>query len=164
MAIWNAIGTGLGTIGKGLATGAKTVGSGLATGAKTLGGGLKTGVKSVGSGLSKVPTQYQFDNLSTLGSSTIPTQYQFDNLDKPLFGDFDLGGKNAGKNTFPTTQTTASEDFIKALSEQPTTQKSSGGSGYMPSGYDYEFTPSMVDYSQFMGLSPETQRYLYGGM
>ena len=29
---------------------------------------------------------------------------------------------------------------------------------------DYQFTPSMVDYSQFMGLSPETQRYLYGGM
>ena len=30
--------------------------------------------------------------------------------------------------------------------------------------YDYEFTPSMVDYSQYMGLSPETQRYLYGGL
>ena len=29
---------------------------------------------------------------------------------------------------------------------------------------DYQFTPSIVDYSQFMGLSPETQRYLYGGM
>lgn len=27
---------------------------------------------------------------------------------------------------------------------------------------DYQFTPSMVNYSQFMGLSPETQRYLYG--
>lgn len=164
MALWSAIGTGLGTIGKGLATGAKTIGSGLATGAKTLSGGLKTGVTNIEGGLSKVPTQYQFDNLSTLGSSTIPTQYQFDNLDKPLFGGFDLGGKNAGKNTLPTAQTTANEDFIKALSEQPTTQKSSGGSGYMPSGYGYEFTPSMVDYSQFMGLSPETQRYLYGGM
>lgn len=29
---------------------------------------------------------------------------------------------------------------------------------------DYQFTPSMVDYSQYMGLSPETQKYLYGGM
>lgn len=29
---------------------------------------------------------------------------------------------------------------------------------------DYQFTPSMVNYSQFMGLSPETQRYLYGGL
>lgn len=28
---------------------------------------------------------------------------------------------------------------------------------------DYQFTPSRVDYSQFMGLSPEVQRYLYGG-
>ena len=147
MAIWNAIGTGLGTIGK------------------TLGGGLKTGVKSVGSGLSKVPTQYQFDNLSTLGSSTIPTQYQFDNLDKPLFGDFDLGGTNAGKNTLPTSMPSkASNDFIKALTQQSNTQNSASSSGYTPSSYNYEFNPSMVDYSQFMGLSPETQRYLYGGM
>ena len=154
MALWSAIGNGLGKVGQGLSTGVKT-----------LGGGLKTGANGVGSGLSKVPTQYQFDNLSTLGSSTIPTQYQFDNLDKPLFGDFDLGGKNAGKNTLPTSMPSkASNDFIKALAQQPTTQKSSGGSGYMPSGYDYEFTPSIVDYSQFMGLSPETQRYLYGGM
>lgn len=160
MALWSAIGNGLGKVGQGLGK----VGQGLATGAKTLGGGLKTGVKGVGSGLSKVPTQYQFDNLSTPNSSTIPTQYQFDNLDKPLFGDFDLGGKNAGKDTFPTAQTTASEDFIKALSQQPVTQKSSGDSDYTPNSYDYEFTPSMVDYSQFMGLSPETQRYLYGGM
>lgn len=113
-----------------------------------------------------MPNQYKFDNLK-LGSnnSTMPSQYKFDNLKKPLFGDFDLGGTNAGKNTLPTSMPSkASNDFIKALSEQPTTQKSSGGSGYMPSGYDYEFTPSMVDYSQFMGLSPETQRYLYGGM
>jgi hypothetical protein len=29
----------------------------------------------------------------------------------------------------------------------------------------YDFNPSMIDYSQYMGgLSPETQRYLYGGM
>lgn len=28
----------------------------------------------------------------------------------------------------------------------------------------YDFNPSMVDYSQYMGLSPETQRYFYGGM
>lgn len=155
----------LGTLGNGLLTGAKTIGSGLATGVKTLGSGLKTGVTNIGSGLSKVPSQYQFDNLSTLGSSTIPAQYQFDNLDKPLFGGFDLGGKNAGKNTLPTSMPSkASDNFVKALTQRPTTQKSSGGSGYTPSGYDYEFTPSMVDYSQFMGLSPETQRYLYGGM
>lgn len=28
----------------------------------------------------------------------------------------------------------------------------------------FTVTPSRVDYSQYMGLSPMTQRYLYGGM
>lgn len=28
---------------------------------------------------------------------------------------------------------------------------------------NYHFTPSMVDYSQYASISPETQRYLYGG-
>lgn len=28
---------------------------------------------------------------------------------------------------------------------------------------NYIFTPSRVDFSQFMGLSPETQRYIYRG-
>lgn len=28
----------------------------------------------------------------------------------------------------------------------------------------YNFTPTMVDYSGYMGLSPETQRYLYRGI
>ena len=32
------------------------------------------------------------------------------------------------------------------------------------SANNYEFIPSRVDYSQYIGLSPETQRYLYGGM
>ena len=154
MALWSTIGNGLSKVGQGLSTGAKTFSD-----------TLKTSVKNVGSRLSKVPTQYQFDSLSTLGSSTIPTQYQFDNLSKPLFGDYDLGGTNGGKNTFPTTTTTkASEDFIKALTQQSNTQNSASSSGYTPSRYKYEFNPSMVDYSQFMGLSPETQRYLYGGL
>ena len=113
---------------------------------------------------SKVPSQYQFNNL-TSNTGAVPEQYQFDNINKPLFGDYDLGGQNAGKNTLPTsTPSKVSDDFIKALAQQSTTQKSSGGSGYSPSGYNYEFTPSMVDYSQYMGLSPMTQRYLYGGM
>lgn len=32
-----------------------------------------------------------------------------------------------------------------------------------PSG-QYELTPSRVDYSQYMGISPETQRYFYRGL
>ena len=48
--------------------------------------------------------------------------------------------------------------FIKALSssgQQLAKQQSTD---------NYEFTPSRVDYSQYIGLSPITQRYLYGGM
>ena len=37
----------------------------------------------------------------------------------------------------------------------------SGLGGNQPA---YKFSPSMVDYSQYMGLSPETQKYLYGGL
>ena len=34
----------------------------------------------------------------------------------------------------------------------------------MPQNTEYNFTPTMVDYSEYMGLSPEAQRYLYRGM
>lgn len=40
---------------------------------------------------------------------------------------------------------------------------SKGLGGTTSSQSQYTFTPSRVDYSQYMGLSPETQRYLYGG-
>lgn len=114
----------------------------------TFGNRLSAGAKTLSSGLSKVPTQYQFDNLGGT-----------------LYDGYDLGGQNAGKNTLPTsTPSKASDNFIKALAQQSTTQKNNGGSGYAPSGYNYEFTPSAVDYSQYMGLNPITQRYLYGGM
>ena len=148
---------GLGNIGSKIADGAKTVGGKVSS-------GFETFKNRLGGTTSTVPSQYQFDKLVT-STGTIPSQYQFDNITKPLFGDYDLGGRNAGKNTLPTTTTTkASDNLVKALAQQSTTQKSSGGSGYSPSGYNYEFTPSMVDYSQYMGLSPITQRYLYGGM
>ena len=41
--------------------------------------------------------------LATKGSDTtnsVPSQYQFANLGKPLFGDYDLGGSNAGLGSF----------------------------------------------------------------
>ena len=108
--------------------------------------------------MSSTPSQYKFDNLKIgQNKSTVPTQYQFDNLDKPLFGDYDLGGKNAGKGTLKSkTDSNSKLDFAKSLL--------GNSSGYTPQTPNYQFTPSMVDYSQFMGLSPETQRYLYGGM
>ena len=108
--------------------------------------------------MSSMPSQYKFDNLKMgQNKSTVPTQYQFDNIDKPLFGDYDLGGKNAGKNTLKSnTNSKAKNDFAKSLL--------GGSSSYTPQTYNYQFTPSMIDYSQYIGLSPETQRYLYGGM
>lgn len=38
------------------------------------------------------------------------------------------------------------------------------GSSYTPQKPQYGITPSKVDYSQFMVLSPETQRYFYRGL
>ena len=147
----------LGNIGGKIVDGAKTVGGKVSS-------GLDTFKNRLSSTTSTVPSQYQFDKLGDV-SSTIPSQYQFDNLGGTLYDGYDLGGQNAGKNTLSTTTPSkASDNFIKALAQQSTTQKSSGGSGYSPSGYNYEFAPSMVDYSQYIGLSPETQRYLYGGM
>ena len=57
------------------------------------------------------------------------------------------------------------EDMLNGEESQP---KKTGQDGFANAlsgvGNKYKFTPSMVDYSQYMGLSPETQRYLYGGM
>lgn len=144
------------------------MGGKIVDGAKTVGGKVSNGFDTfknrLSSTTSTVPSQYQFDKLGDV-SSTIPSQYQFDNLGGTLYDGYDLGGQNAGKNTLPTTTTTkASDNLVRALAQQSTTQKRNGSSGYTPSGYDYEFTPSAVDYSQYMGLSPITQRYLYGGM
>lgn len=108
--------------------------------------------------MSSMPNQYKFDNLK-LGQkkSTMPTQYQFDNLNNTLFEDFDLGGKNAGKGALKSkTDSNSKLDFAKSLL--------GNSSGYKPQASNYQFTPSMVDYSQYIGLSPITQRYLYGGM
>lgn len=108
--------------------------------------------------MSSMPNQYKFDNLKIgQNKSTVPTQYQFDSLKHTLFEDFDLGGKNAGKGTLKSkTDSNSKLDFAKLLL--------GNSSGYTPQTPNYQFTPSMVNYSQFMGLSPETQRYLYGGM
>ena len=111
-----------------------------------------------------MPNQYKFDNLK-LGNnnSTVPTQYQFNNLDKPLFGDYDLGGTNAGKNTLGLGEKKSFKDkFADALINTPKLNNSTSNS-FTPT-YNYQFTPSTVDYSQYMGLSPEAKRYLYGGI
>ena len=79
-----------------------------------------------------------------------------------------ITGRNNGNSAI----TQAIDDYVK----MPTGNKDQmmkfanslsglgGTSGTSMATPEYQFTPSMVDYSQFMGLSPETQRYLYGGM
>lgn len=79
-----------------------------------------------------------------------------------------ITGKNNGNSTI----TNAIDDYVKtpntsnfdktklanALAAMP---KTTTGLTSQP---QFTVTPSMVDYSQYIGLSPITQRYLYGGM
>lgn len=57
----------------------------------------------------------------------------------------DKNKSQLGKRAFANALSSGGQQLAKSLSNN-----------------DYQFTPSRVDYSQFMGLSPETQRYLYG--
>ena len=79
-----------------------------------------------------------------------------------------ITGKNNGNSAI----TNAIDDYVKtpntsnfdktklanALAAMP---KTTTGLTSQP---QFTVTPSRVDYSQFIGLSPETQRYLYGGL
>ena len=128
MAIWNAIGTGLGTIGKGLATGAKKVGEVAKTGKDKLVDMLSSDT------ILQSPTEPQPNPAPTPtpdDTTKTPDEIEAEKRRKALMNALNSGGQQ--------------------LAKQQTMN-------------DYQFTPSMVDYSQFMGLSPETQRYLYGGM
>ena len=79
-----------------------------------------------------------------------------------------ITGKNNGNSAI----TNAIDDYVKtpntsnfdktklanALAAMP---KTTTGLTSQP---QFTVTPSMVDYSQYIGLSPITQRYLYGGL
>ena len=138
------------------------IGSKIADGAKTVGGKVSSGFDTfknrLGGTTSTVPSQYQFDKLGDV-SSTIPSQYQFDNLGGTLYDGYDLGGQNAGKNTL--NNNSNKTKLANALAAMPKFSTGSTGSTSQP---QFTVTPSRVDYSQYMGLSPITQRYLYGGM
>ena len=57
----------------------------------------KTFMGSGSTSSSSVPSMYQFGNLgSSASSSAVPTQYQFGNEASSLFGDYNIGGSNAG--------------------------------------------------------------------
>lgn len=56
----------------------------------------KTFMGSGSTGSNSVPSMYQFGNIGSSSSSAVPTQYQFGNESSALFGDYNIGGSNAG--------------------------------------------------------------------
>ena len=117
---------------------AKAAAPAIATGLKAAGGAVATGAKTLGS---KVAA-------SKLGSALATT------------------GKNALQSRL---MGTAIKNIPNDLNSQQTTLANAlsgvGNGGLsMFKSQPYEPDLSMVDYSQYMGLSPETRRYLYGGM
>ncbi len=60
-------------------------------------GEMVEGIKNVGNLVKKAGTLIGGNNTTT---SSVPSQYQFANLGKTLFGDYDLGGANAGIGSF----------------------------------------------------------------
>lgn len=115
---------------------AKAAAPAIATGLKAAGGAVATGAKTLGS---KVAASKLGGALATTGKNALQSR---------LMG-------------------TAIKNIPNGLNNQQTTLAnalSGGNSGLsMPKSQSFEPDLSMVDYSQFMGLSPETQRYLYGG-
>lgn len=123
------------TIGGGLGK----IGQGLAKGAKKIGEVTKTGKDKL------------VDILTSDTISQSPAEPQPTPTPTPTPND-------TTKTPEETEAEARRKAFIKALSssgQQLAKQQSTD---------NYEFTPSMADYSQYMGLSPITQRYLYGGM
>lgn len=95
--------------------------------------------------------------LKTLGSKAAASK---------LGGALATTGKNALQSRL---MGTAIKNIPSGLNSQQTTLANAlsgvGNGGLsMLKSQPYEPDLSMVDYSQYMGLSPETRRYLYGGM
>lgn len=79
-----------------------------------------------------------------------------------------ITGKNNGNSAitnaiddYVKTPNTSNFDKTKLANALATMPKTTTGLTSQP---QFTVTPSRVDYSQFIGLSPITQRYLYGGM
>ena len=110
----------------------------IGTAAKAVGGAVATGAKTLGS---KVAASKLGGALATTGKNALQSR---------LMG-------------------TAIKNIPNGLNSQQTTLANAlsggGNSGLsMPKSQPFEPDLSMVDYSQYMGLSPITQKYLYGGM
>ena len=79
-----------------------------------------------------------------------------------------ITGKNNGNSAianaiddYVKTPNTSNFDKTKLANALAAMPKTTTGLTSQP---QFTVTPSRVDYSQYMGLSPMTQRYLYGGM
>jgi hypothetical protein len=119
-----------------------------------IGNVLKGGVQKIGNALGKAPQK--LPNIDVDNLTFDPAKKPLPNIDDLTF-DPNKAPTNIDDLTF--------EDMLSGKESQP---KKTGQDGFANAlsgvGSNYQVTPSRVDYSQFMGLSPETQRYLYGGM
>ena len=117
---------------------AKAAAPAIATGLKAAGGTVATGAKNLGS---KVAASKLGGALATTGKNALQSR---------LMGTAIKKVPNGLNNQQSTLANALSGGGNSALS--------------MPKSQPYEPDLSMVDYSQYMGLSPITQRYLYGGI
>ena len=129
------------------------IGNVLKGGVQKIGEVAKTGAQKVGNTLGKTP-----QNLPNIDDLTFdPANKPLPNIDDLTFDPNKKAPVDIDKLTF--------EDMLNGEESQPKKTGQDGFANALSGGTsNYRVTPSMVDYSQFMGLSPETQRYLYGGM
>ena len=110
----------------------------IATGLKAAGGAVATGAKTLGS---KVAASKLGGTLATTGKNALQSRLMGTAI-KNIPNDL-----NSQQTTLANALSGVGNGGLSMLKSQP-----------------YEPDLSMVDYSQYMGLSPETRRYLYGGM
>lgn len=137
MSFWGTIGSGLSKIGQGLAKGTQKIGE-----------VAKTGTQKIGNTLGKAP-----QNLPNIDNITFdPTKKPLPNIDDLTF--------DPNKKPTPNIDDLTFEDMLNGKEQQPKQSSQQNFADALSGGYDYQVTPSRVDYSQFMGLSPVTQQYL----
>ena len=110
----------------------------IATGLKAAGGAVATSAKTLGS---KVAASKLGGALATTGKNALQSRLMGTAI-KNIPNDL-----NSQQTTLANALSGVGNGGLSMLKSQP-----------------YEPDLSMVDYSQYMGLSPETRRYLYGGM
>ena len=94
---------------------------------------------------------------SGLTNNSVPNQYSLN------FNVETQKSNGLENNTTTMSQVTDSNNRMEKLTEASKKfAENLANETYRP--MDANFVPSMIDYSQYMGLSPITQRYLYGGM